>query len=332
MPYDDTKMFLPESKLRQMRQRCPAAAAEFLKKRDLLANVQGIGVGVKWKNGQPTGEEAFVVLVSKKVPKQHLSRKDLIPPMLHGIQTDVLEIGLPEIQAVASEELDLRTRVRPAVGGVSISHPQVTAGTLGITVSDRRTVPHRFFVLSNNHVLANSNRAHIGDPILQPGTLDGGRLSTDVLGHLNRFVPIQLEPPVDRDNHHNYVDAALAEVHPIDVSPEVAYTGFVIGSLASEEINVGMPVRKVGRTTGYTTGRVTVVNATVDVRYGSGTIARFSDQIIMTAMSQSGDSGSLITTFDNLAVGLLFAGSSSATIANPIEPVQDFLDIQVAPC
>ena len=332
MQSDDTKMFLPESTLHQMRQRCPAAAAEFLKKRGLLANVQGMGIGVKWKDGQPTGEEAFVVLVSKKIPKEHLSRKDLIPPTLNGVQTDVLEIGVPEIQAIAAEQLDLRTKVRPAIGGVSVSHPKVTAGTLGITVSDRRTVPHRFFVLSNNHVLANSNRAHIGDPILQPGTVDGGRLPTDVLGHLHRFVPVQLEPPLERDLHNNYVDAALAEVNPIDVSPEIAFTGFVTGFLAADEINVGMPVRKVGRTTGYTTGRVTVISATVDVSYGQGTIARFSDQIITTAMSHSGDSGSLITTFDNLAVGLLFAGSSSATISNPIEHVQDFLDIQVAPC
>lgn len=152
------------------------------------------------------------------------------------------------------------------------------------------------------------------------------------MGHLHRFVPVQLEPPLERDLHNNYVDAALAEVNPIDVSPEIAFTGFVTGFLAADEINVGMPVRKVGRTTGYTTGRVTVISATVDVSYGQGTIARFSDQIITTAMSHSGDSGSLITTFDNLAVGLLFAGSSSATISNPIEHVQDFLDIQVAPC
>ena len=80
-----------------------------------------------------------------------------------------------------------------------ISHPQVTAGTLGITVSDRRTVPHRFFVLSNNYVL--NATASIGDRFFsQEHCMDSP--STDVLGHPNRFVPIQLEPPVDRDNHH----------------------------------------------------------------------------------------------------------------------------------
>jgi hypothetical protein len=328
---DKRKMFLSREALQRTRGACAPAAEEFLQKERLLPNVLGLGAGVKWKGGEPTGEEALVILVSKKVPQEHLTTGERIPPMLFGVQTDVLQIGFPEIQRVAVAYPGLRERIRPAVGGVSIGHPQVTAGTLGVPVSDRSCVPHRFYVLSNNHILAASNQARTGDPILQPAPVDGGRIPRDTLAHLSRFVPVEIEPPIDRDNHRNLVDAALAEADPLDLSPEIAQIGFLTGFLNAHEVNVGMEVRKTGRTTGYTTGRVTVVGATVDVGYGGGTIARFTDQIVTTPMSEGGDSGSVIVTFDNLAVGLLFAGTPFASIANQMEHVQRLLGIEVAP-
>ena len=87
-----------------------------------------------------------------------------------------------------------------------------------------------------------------------------------------------------------------------------------------------MAVQKYGRTTGPTTGEITGLNATVKVRYDSG-VARFVGQIIIGpgTFSGPGDSGSLIVTDypdddtkDKKPVGLLFAGSSYVTIANPI--------------
>ena len=63
-----------------------------------------------------------------------------------------------------------------------------------------------------------------------------------------------------------------------------------------------------------------MLNATVNVSYGVGQVARFENQIVTTAMSQGGDSGSLLVAGDALhAVGLLFAGSEQATIHNPIQ-------------
>ncbi|HDR3903201.1 TPA: hypothetical protein QCO88_005937, partial [Bacillus cereus] len=64
--------------------------------------------------------------------------------------------------------------------------------------------------------------------------------------------------------------------------------------------------------------------------YGSGRVARFRDQIVTTNLSSGGDSGSLITTNDGVAIGLLFAGSTSVTIANHIEHVRSLLGIEVA--
>lgn len=73
-----------------------------------------------------------------------------------------------------------------------------------------------------------------------------------------------------------------------------------------------MLVKKVARTTNLTVGRITAINATVDVGYGGGQVARFTDQIVTTNISAGGDSDSLVVTLDNIAVGLLFAGSSAA--------------------
>jgi hypothetical protein len=87
---------------------------------------------------------------------------------------------------------------------------------------------------------------------------------------------------------------------------------------------VRQPVQKYGRTTSLTKGRVSALNATVNINYGNG-VARFVGQIIITpgTFSAGGDSGSLIVTNDTSKspVGLLFAGSSSHTIANPIGTV-----------
>jgi len=95
-------------------------------------------------------------------------------------------------------------------------------------------------------------------------------------------------------------------------------------------------VKKYGRTTGETNGRVYATNVTVDVQYDSG-VARFVNQIVVTPgnFSAGGDSGSLIVVNnkrspDHLsAVGLLFAGSSQYTIANPIDLVLDAFDVTI---
>ena len=96
-------------------------------------------------------------------------------------------------------------------------------------------------------------------------------------------------------------------------------------------------VQKYGRTTGHTKGKVTGINATVNVNYRTG-IARFVGQIMIVGNSQlfstGGDSGSLIVSkglafTDRLPVGLLFAGSASNTIANPIDLVLDRFNVKV---
>ena len=218
----------------------------------------------------------------------------------------------------------LRGRVRPAQGGYSVAHPRVTAGTIATGVVDRGAlpgIPSKYYLLSNNHVLANSNAASLGDPILQPGPADGGTFPADVIGRLARFVPIRFGGP------DNFVDAAIAEVPFHQLSREIFGIGHPAKQIAGVAVN--QIVQKTGRTTNYTQGRVQVLNATVNVNYGGGRVARFVRQIVTTAMSAGGDSGSLVLDLDDRPIGLLFAGSSVATILNPIVAVQSLLGIRI---
>ncbi len=190
--------------------------------------------------------------------------------------------------------------------------------------------PPQTYILSNNHVLANTNAAQPGDPILQPGPYDGGTDPADRIATLTRFVPITLEPPIPRNLHSNVVDAAIAQGQFHDLDREIYWIGYVRGWRRKANVAVGSIVQKTGRTTSYTTGRITAINATIDVGYGGGRVARFLDQIVTTNISAGGDSGSLVLSLDNVAVGLLFAGSSVATIVNQIENVRSFLRVEVA--
>jgi len=94
---------------------------------------------------------------------------------------------------------------------------------------------------------------------------------------------------------------------------------------------IGDIVEKTGRTTNFTTGKIIALNATIDVNYGGGQVARFARQIVATNMSAPGDSGSLVCDIKEGAVGLLFAGSSQVTIVNSILYVQRLLRIRLHP-
>lgn len=328
------------------------AEAKENSKEALLAmpNVVGVGVGYQLKQGAPTGEYAVVVMVSKKLPLPALAPETVLPHSVQGVNVDVVEVG--EIRAFQART----DKWRPAPGGVSIGHYKITAGTLGTVVRDKNT--NERLILSNNHVLANSNDASPGDDILQPGPYDGGSSPNDKIATLERFCPIEFTTEPNGCNlassyvsvgnaiagllgskHRvssyqsnpqatNLVDAAVAKpLNDEDILDEILEIGVVAGTL---DATLGMAVRKSGRTTGFTTGQINLINATVNVNYGSGRIARFEDQLVGGAMSQGGDSGSLCVAGDSLkAVGLLFAGSDQSTIFNPIKEVLDCLEIVI---
>ncbi len=341
-----------------------------------IDNVVGFGHGIKWSNGEPTGQEATLIFVTQKLPESMLSSRAIAPKTLgdtptdvvavghlvaqrvrNGLEADLLlgrpevpppevrapEAGMPEVRAPAPplEPQALRGRMRPCLSGFSIGNVAITAGTLGSVVYDFQAgatvdppalgigVPSRYYVLSNNHVLAASNAAQIGSAIVQPGVYDGGMDPGDRIAILSRFIPIQLAPPVPLDQHNNVVDAALGMCEFSDASREIYFGRAPRAWRRKANVAVGDLVKKVGRTTNLTIGRIISVDATVDVGYGVGT-ARFRDQIITTNMSAGGDSGSLVTSLDDVAMGLLFAGSSQVTIVNHIENVRTLLRVEIA--
>ncbi|MEW5783490.1 MAG: hypothetical protein AB1767_00130 [Bacillota bacterium] len=345
MNLDESKMIISEMEKEEAERACLNAECDFLAPDKKKANVVGMGVGVKWQNGQSTGEPAIIVLVTRKVGSEELVTDDQIPKKLEGMQTDVLEIG--ELTALgylplSTAPMALAGRIRPCRGGYSVGHARVSAGTIGTCVYDilpggsinpprhGTGKPGKYYILSNNHVLANSNNARVGDPILQPGAADGGRYPADRIAVLERFIPITFDPPVPRSRHNNVVDAAVARGEFSNLDREIYWIGCPHGWRLKTNVAVGTLIRKTGRTTNFTTGRITAVAATVDISYGAGRVARFRDQIVATNMADGGDSGSLITSLDNVAIGLLFAGSSSATIINQIENVRSLLKIEVA--
>lgn len=304
-------------------------------------NVVGVATGHKIKEGKDTGDPCISVLVSQKLDKALLKNEDMVPKETEGFKTDIVETGdifagpaAPEKDETNTrEEIGievLRQRIRPAMGGFSVGHYKITAGTIGTCVYDLNPfpgVPPRYYILSNNHVLANSNNARIGDPILQPGPYDGGGVPRDVIARLSRFVPIRFK--TSTATPLNYVDAAVAEGNFHDLNREIYWIGYV--KQVNSNPKIGDILEKTGRTTNFTTGKITALNATVDVNFGGGLVARFARQIVTSAMSAGGDSGSLVCDIREGAVGLLFAGSSQVTIINNILYVQSLLGIRIHP-
>jgi len=334
-----------------------------------IPNVVGVALGTKMSKNEDTGKPCITALVSAKLNKSMLAKGELIPNKVKDIHTDVVEVGElfagdfepvtithgPGVQLLERQEPATREgaaagepgveagggvsasaavsnaltrRLRPAQGGFSVGHYKITAGTLGTCCYDLTPfpgMPQRFYILSNNHVLANANDAKLGDAILQPGPYDGGTVPRDIIARLTRYVPIKFHTPTSKPL--NYVDAAIAEGNLQDLSREIYWAGQPRDLYVAPRVNE--IVQKTGRTTGFTTGRITNINATVDVNYGGGRVARFRNQIITTTMSAPGDSGSLVLDRDERAVGLLFAGSSTHTIINNILLVQILLKVRV---
>ena len=198
------------------------------------------------------------------------------------------------------------------------------SGTLGSLVTKGGVQ----YILSNNHVLARSNAAALGEAISQPGLIDAGCKvpASDTVANLSQFIQLGT----------TNVDTPIAAVITGDVTStgEILSVGVPASTIASA--TVGRGVAKAGRTTGFTCASIGSVNTNVSVQYQAGcnsgkkfTIS-YTNQVVINSSSFSagGDSGSLIVTTDTAQpVALLFAGSSSTTIGNPITDVVNALGV-----
>lgn len=287
-------------------------------------NVVGVGVGAKITDGVETSTRCVRFYVVEKIDKAALSARQLLPASVDGVPTDVIVTGQFRMRGTAENNKLKRRPVRPGTSvGFEFPPPKdnfVMAGTFGAVV----TKGGKKFILSNNHVLAENGLIALGGRIFQPGLLDGGNAATDQVAKLSQFVEI-------KESGTNKVDCALAEFLagvPVNARhmPSVGKLASTTPVAAAED----MLVMKTGRTTGHTKGRVVDVSADTNVPYedkhGNEFIATFANQILIVGapgpFSTNGDSGSLIVDrATKRATGLLFAGSSTHTIANRIEDV-----------
>lgn len=314
-------------------------------------NVVGYGDGKKVVGGTITDKEAKVIFVKEKLPEAQLKPEEVIPKEMNGKPTDVIEIG--EVEAL---DIDRTERMRPCEAGMSIGHKDITAGTFGgvvrkkvmrydtkckkveapnwlrwlvdkmtggkiLTTEDIGVEEERRLIISNNHVLAATqlvgDPSRVGDEILQPGPIDGGKLDTDVIATLYEVIPL--------DEFENTMDVALAlPIHDQDIKEGIVEIGVPQG--VNDNIKYGQMVQKSGRTTGRKSAKVITTGTTIYVNFGEKRL-QFNNQIVSECISAGGDSGSLVLDDKKNVVGLLFAGSDKATIINPIGPIIERLNI-----
>ncbi|HTQ97569.1 MAG TPA: hypothetical protein VMH89_12240 [Candidatus Acidoferrum sp.] len=209
-------------------------------------------------------------------------------------------------------------------------------GTLGSLVQRNGT----YFILSNNHVLARSDAASIGDAITQPDLIDANcsTVGTTTVGNLTQYVNLEAGT--------SNADAAIAQI----VSGTVDTSGSILslGSSAPNGVpdagpphagngiaaSVGETVAKSGRSSGLTCSSIDATTITASVSYQKGCstgamfTATYTGQISVQggAFSAEGDSGSLIVdqkTADPVA--LLYGGSDTDTVGNPVADVLNAL-------
>lgn len=340
-----------------------------------------VGKGKKIVDGKQTDEDAIIIGVVEKKPLDKLSKRQIIPKEVGGQKTDIVQTGRiragPPLEKRGYEEEIRITRQRPIFPGISIGHPDVSAGTFGAVVySDveeddappeppeedpdwnfedwlntlpfwerliirilkwlgyfsetdmellsfpspqkiptKRTVT-KAYILSNNHVLANENMAHIGDAIWQPGSYDGG-CDNDEVAKLTEFVPVSTRKP-------NKVDVAIAEI-TVDYNPEIYQIG--VPKEPRYDLQVGEYLQYSGRTLGYKKAKIIALDAVTEVEYDMG-LTEWEGQIIVgrcddgSPSSEGGTSGSLWLDMDKRPAGILYAGSNEVTCINPIKEVQ----------
>lgn len=348
----------------------PVAAALAERVRSLTENVPTFAVGARAFTQVSTVQRSVALGIARheqryrlaiRVQRQSLLVSRLVDHLVHAAsgEADVRLIGridkrpagagsarvadhrrprrglkAPAIRAAAPLAAMWQQRnARPLLLGASIGHVDVTAGTIGAFV----TAAGRVCMLSNNHVLANEDRASEGDVIIQRGRADGGTAAADRVAVLRLALPL-------KPNGANFTDAAIAAIdatvdHDANRLREIVDGADTrLAGLGPSFLDEGTQVRKIGRTTGATEGRVTAFDLdNVVVNYDIGNL-RFDGQVEIEGagtqtFSDGGDSGSLIVNGGMLAVALLFAGTDTGgsngrglTYANPIHRVLNDLN------
>jgi hypothetical protein len=293
-----------------------------------LPNVVGTGVSLKFKNGKLYEQPCIVIRVTKKIPNL---KDGAVPLEIDGWPTDVIEIGPME---PCSAFVEPACPLRP---GNTIGNPKSnTFGTIGCLVRKRKSGSKidespfsDIMLLSNNHVLANYNKAKKNDTLQHPGPPLNQPLSPSLKSaELFQWIELEEAPFV------NVVDAALAK--PIvPVSPD--FQGFNYIPTALGVATMGMRVYIAGAQSGPQRGTIIDLAASVPFPvYGPLENVTFYPCIVTNDISNPGDSGSVLLNDNHEALGLLFgkgrAGSSGqipATFYNYLGRALHELDVDL---
>lgn len=293
------------------------------------ADVLGTAVGADDADGVH-----LIVYVDRDGPAVTATVHSL-PPKVHGLAVKVhptdkfVAYGTPHT-AKQTPPIQLGTS-----GGWSkdLANGYCCGGTLGSLIQ----VNGVQYILSNYHVFesdivpgGNGIVAQTGDPIIQPGLIDVNCLASGAQ-NVGTLVKLGSLP-------NSNVDCSVAQVVAgiVNANGAILEIGTISKNTTSAFLRQG--VKKSGRTTGLTTSTVSGLNAIISVQYDNecaGGVAftkTFTGQIVISNRSSkflnSGDSGSLMVenvATNPRAVGLLFAGSSTSAIANPIGQVLSFI-------
>lgn len=290
-------------------------------------NIHAVGVGLL-----ATGEYCLQVFVvdSDAEPWAGAGAARL-PPVYRGLPLILVEMppavllseaGLSTHAAPAEYRDGIRERQEVIIGGISGANTNLTgqSGTIGYFCTRKSRLPRRkeIHLLSNSHVFADLRKAKVdeGDLIMQPSP--GEPASNRPIGALVSFSELKFSGGAEEPNH---IDAAIAKLWgPQAHRPVIPLIGAVKGHVEKRDVEVGEPVRKFGRTTGYTEGRIFSVYLDIRIRYDrTGQTAFFQNQLLVEPASPNytkfvakGDSGSLLVDEGQHAVGLIFAGTTEA--------------------
>lgn len=290
----------------------------------LPANVVGVGIGERTTRGRPTGQRALLLLVRRKYPGEEIARTNRLPRTVAGLPVDVQEVGtLRALQgSPAVGRPNPRARHRPLRPGTSIGPEKTAAGTGCGTCGALVRAGAQRYLLTAGHAFGGLGAVE-GTAVCQPSAFDAGAGPMEVVATVVRTTELESV---------NVVDAALARVaEEFDVSAAILGVGAPAGATEAQVDDV---VHKVGRTTGYTVGRVISVDTDVKVAYGEAALV-FRHQVAIAnegpdTFCDAGDSGALILHRQSrLGVGLLVAGGPRLGVANHLVDVLDALGVEL---
>ena len=312
------------------------------KHEEALFSVNGVfrvDVGIKDIDDDP--DEVFI-----RVFMKDLSNKHLVPKELDGVETHVIEGGMPRALTIGASDNEVLTtdnsagtvnpksRYDPLEGGISVGpcrsiQNNSYVGTLGALVIDNSD--GQVYGLSNFHVLCVDSNWKPGDQVVQPSRPDGGSCPSDVVGEI-----VKGAFPGQGSYTGSSVDAAVTSILQRDVSHKC----LGLGDFAKvTSPTIGTKVKKMGRTTDLTYGTITGIKGTVVGNFGSlGKAVTLHNQITIDPSTKKnqqfckgGDSGSVVVDDNMGVIGLLCAEDSKtgSGIANNFSDVEAALNVKL---